>query len=223
MQNSNRDKHRLNKQPSDTESSLSGQTFFKICGIVGIAGSLIAVITDFIGIVVVDSYNPIRQTISNLAIGDYGWIQDIGLNLYGIGLMVCAIALWRWSLGDWRWRLGSVLVFLLGIDILVISEHDQYASLPDPSGTPVHLYAVYVLGVLFPVICLLFSFGLRKISRSWRYFSWAVAGVWVVFAPPFFKVPTGLDGLYERFVSVILLSWTIAISWLIYRHGSAND
>ena len=210
----------MDKQDSRLSSLLSKQKSFQICGIVGIAGSSIAIITDFIGAAVVDGYNPIRQTISDLAIGDYGWIQDIGLNLYAISLLICAIALWRWNLGDWRWRLGSVLLFLLSIDIIVISEHDQYANLAGSSGRSIHLYAVYVLGILFPLTCIAFSFGLRQISRKWWYFSYIIVALWVIFGPPFFQIPTALDGLYERFVAVILLIWTTAMGWLIFREGS---
>ncbi|EAZ88961.1 DUF998 domain-containing protein [Crocosphaera chwakensis] len=207
----------MDKQNFHSSSDRSSRIFFQICGIVGIASNLIVVLTDFIGIIVVDSYNPIKQTISNLAIGDYAWIQDIGLNLYGIGLIVCAIALWRWNLGDWRWQLGATLLFFLGIDILIISEHDQYAKLPNSSGFSVHLYAVYVLGLIFPLICFLLSFGFRKISRRWQYFSLAIAVVWLIFAPPFFQISTAFNGLYERFVALILLCWTTAISWLIFH------
>ncbi len=210
----------MDKQNFRSSSGRFSQGFFQICGIVGIAGNVIVLLTDFVGIIVVDSYNPISQTISNLAIGDYAWIQDVGLNLYAISLMVCAIALWRWNLGDWRWRLGSVLVFLLGIDILIISEHDQYAKLPDSSGASVHLYAVYVLGLMFPSICFLLSSGLRKISRKWKRLSWITAVVWLIFAPPFFQIPNNINGLYERFVALILLTWTTAISWLIFERGS---
>jgi len=199
---------------------LSGPRFYQVCGAVGIAGSLASVLTDLIGIIVVDSYNPVSQTISNLAIGDYAWIQDVGLNLYGISLMICAIALWRWNLGDWRWRLGSVLLFVLGGDIIVISEHDQYAHLPDSAGKSLHLYAVYALGLIFSVVCFLLSHGLRKLGRKWRRFSQITAVVWIIFAPPFFKIPTGIDGLYERFAAAILLGWTIVVSWLIFRRGS---
>lgn len=204
-------------------SWFSGRIFFRNCGIFGIVGSLVVVIADFIGIAVVDGYNPITQTISNLAIGRYGWIQDVGLNLYGISLFILAIALWRWNLGDWRWRLGAALLFLIGIDILVISEYDRYAKDPNSFGRMVHLYAVYVLGVLLPTACFLFSFGLRKVGRKWRYFSWAIAALWIVCGPPFFRIPTNYDGLYERFVAMILLCWTVTISWLVFEHGVANS
>jgi hypothetical protein len=70
-----------------------------------------------------------------------------------------------------------------------------------------------------PLSCFFLSFGLRKISRQWQYFSWAIAAAWLVFGPPFFKVQTGFDGLYERFVSLILLCWTVTISWLLVRKG----
>ncbi|WP_107670557.1 DUF998 domain-containing protein [Cyanothece sp. BG0011] len=212
----------MDKENFRSSLGRSSQIFFQICGIVGIAGNVIVLLTDFVGIIVLDSYNPISQTISNLAIGDYAWIQDVGLNLYAISLMVCAIALWRWNLGDWRWQLGATLLFLLGIDILIISEHDQYAHLPDSSGFSVHLYAVYVLGLMFPLICFLLSFGLRKINRRWQYFTVATAVIWLIVAPPFFQMPNNINGLYERFVALILLCWTTVISWLIFRKGSTN-
>lgn len=203
-------------------SLFSGRLFFRNCGIIGIVGSLIVVIADFVGIAVVDDYNPITQTISNLAIGKYGWIQDVGLNLYGVSLFVLAIALWRWDIGDWRWRLGAALVFLIGIDILVISEYDRYAGDPNSFGRTVHLYAVYVLGVLLPLVGVLCSFGLRRVGQKWQYISWAIAAIWIVCGPPFFQVPTNYDGLYERFVATILLCWTVVTSWLVFEHGGAR-
>jgi len=36
------------------------------------------------GAIAVDGYNPIQQTISNLAINQKAWIQDIGLNLFAV-------------------------------------------------------------------------------------------------------------------------------------------
>lgn len=192
---------------------------FVACGVAGIVGSVISVIADFIGIAVVNGYNPISQTISDLAMGPYAWIQDVGLNLYAIGLVACAIALWRWNLGDWRWRLGAALLAVISVIILIISEYDQYANLPNSSGMSIHLYSVYALGILFPATCFLLGFGLRRLGRMWRRFSWATAVVWVIFAPAFFKMPTAVDGLYERFVSLILLAWSIAIAWLIFQRG----
>jgi len=195
---------------------------FVACGVAGIAGSLISVITDFIGIAVVNGYNPISQTISDLAMGPHAWIQDFGLNLYAFGLIACAIALWRWDLGDWRWRLGAAFLAVISVVILIISEYDQYANLPNSSGMSIHLYSVYALGILFPTVCVLLGFGLRRLGRKWRWFSWVTAVVWVIFAPAFFRVPTAIDGLYERFVSLILLAWSMVIAWLIFQKGKES-
>ena len=44
------------------------------------------IITDVIGIMLVDDHNPISDTISALAIEKYAWVQDIGLELYAVAL-----------------------------------------------------------------------------------------------------------------------------------------
>jgi len=64
--------------------------------------------------------------------------------------------------------------------------------------------------------------GLRKVGRGWRRFSRAISLVWMVLAPIFFFVPESINGAYERFVALIMLTWIIAISWLLIKRGSVD-
>lgn len=188
------------------------------CGAIGILGCLSVIVANIIGIIVVENHNPISETISALAITKYAWIQDLGLDLYAVAMFACAIALLRWNLGDWRWKTSSILLVLLGIDVILIAEHNQYAG-REGIGASIHIQCVYALAVLFAAVTLLLSFGLRKVGRNWYRYSMGTAIVWIVLAPIFFFVPTNIDGAYERFISLITIFWVATISWLLIKKG----
>lgn len=189
-----------------------------ICGLVGLVGCVSVLVTDFIGIVVVDGYNPIAQTISALAITEKAWIQDTGLNLFAVAFASCAVGLFSIKLGGWKWQAGVSLLLLLAVDILLISEHDKYAG-REGVGAAIHIYCVYALGPLFTLAPLLISFGLKKISRGWHLFSLWIAIAWAILSPIYFFIPNGWDGAYERFVSLIMIMWVALISWLLVQKG----
>lgn len=190
-----------------------------ICGLTGLFGCVSVVLTDIIGAIAVDGYNPISQTISELAITQRAWIQDTGLNLFALSFAACALGLYKLKLGRYGWNAGVILLFLLAIDILLISEHDKYAG-REGVGQAIHIYLVYALGVLFALAPIFLAFGLRKLGRAWSRFSWGTAVAWGMLSPIFFIVPDRWDGAYERLVSLIMIGWVCLISWLLLRQGS---
>jgi hypothetical protein len=190
-----------------------------ICGILGMLGCLGAIAANIAGIIVVERHDPIRETISKLAIGKYAWIQDLGLDLLAVALVALAVGLYAWNLGQWRWKMGAALLVLLGVDVILIAEHNQYAG-REGVGASIHIYCVYALGLLFALSTLLLAFGLRKIGRRWFRFSLGTSMIWTILGPIFFFVPTSWDGAYERFVALIMLTWVVAISWLLVRQAN---
>ena len=201
-----------------SQENRSSDKLLVICGAIGILGCFSVIIANSIGIIVVEKHNPISETISALAITKYAWIQDTGLDLYALAMFACAIGMFAWNLGNWRWKTSSVLLVLLGIDVILIAEHNQYAG-REGVGASIHIQCVYALALLFAAITLLASFGLRKVSRNWYRYSMGTGIVWIVLAPIFFFVPTNIDGAYERFISLITISWVAAISWLLIKKG----
>ena len=201
--------------------SKSLNKLFIVCGIIGIFGCISVVIADIIGIIIVENHNPISETISALAITKSAWIQDLGLDLYAVAMFACAIGLYQWNLGGLRWKIASVLLGLLGIDIILIAEHNQYAG-REGIGASIHIQCVYALAVLFAAITFLASFGLRRVGRNWYRYSMGTAIIWTVLAPFFFIVPTNINGAYERFISLITISWVAAISWLLIKRGQGK-
>ena len=203
------------------QKSTSSNWLLLVCGSIGIFGCLSVIIADIIAIMVVENHNPISETISALAITEYAWIQDLGLDLYAAAIIACGIGIYKWSLKGLQWKITSVLLILLGIDVILIAEHNQYAG-REGVGASIHIQCVYALAVLFATITLLLSFGLRKVGRNWYRYSMGTAIIWTVLAPIFFFVPTNLDGAYERFISLITISWVAAISWLLIKQGQGK-
>lgn len=200
-------------------SAVPGSKLPKICGVIGILGAFSSVATNIAGIVLVERHNPISETISALAIGKYAWLQDAGLDALAIGLMAIAIALLKWNLGGFQWEAGATLMIILGLDIILIAEHNQYAG-REGVGAAIHIYCVYALGLLFALIAWFLGEGLRKVSRNWQRFSRGISLVWTTLAPLFFFAPEPWNGGYERFVALIMLTWVTAISWLLINRGA---
>ena len=130
--------NQVKDKSSDSKLSL-------ICGVIGMFGCLAVILTDVVGIILVDRHNPISDTISALAIEKYAWVQDIGLDLYAVAIIACASGLYAWNLDGTKWKIGTILLFLLGIDIVLIAEHNQYAG-REGVGASIHIQCVYALG-----------------------------------------------------------------------------
>lgn len=204
------------KEKNRLKSSKS--TFSIVCGAIGIFGCFAAALADIIGIIVVEKHNPITETISKLAIGKYAWIQDIGLDFLAAGFFMTAIGLYRWNLNGWKWKTGTILLGLLTIVILIIAEYNEYAN-RESFGATIHLACVVVLALFFSLLTLLLAPGLGKISRRWSHFSVSISIIWTILSPIFFLIQTSWDGAYERFLGLIVFTWTITVSWLLIRNG----
>ena len=208
----------LDHKMSCEELRRAARNFSLTCGILGLIGCVGVVIGQIAGVILVEKHNPISETISKLAIGKYAWVQDVGLDLYAVAVIAIGVGLYAWNLGGLKWKIGSLLLVVLGVDVILIAEHNQYADRPG-YGTAIHIYLVYAFGLLFALSAFLTAFGLRKIHQHWYYFNLGTTIAWLIFAPIFFFVPTGWDGLYERLLGVFILVWTVAFSRLLIRRG----
>lgn len=164
---------------------------------------MLVTLANLVGIIV-KSHNPVSQTISRLAIGEYAWIQDLGLDAYAIGIFALTIGLYLSLDKTWRTLSGFVLLILLSVDILLIAEHNQYLGRPG-RGEAIHIYLVYALYALVALIPMLLAKALSVFGERWRRRSWIFATLWLVLAPFFFVVPDNINGGVERLLALFLL------------------
>jgi Protein of unknown function (DUF998) len=193
---------------------LKKSLLYKICGAIGITGSITVVASNFIGIALHEKHDPISDTISMLAIGKYGWIQDWGLNILALGYMALAVGLFAWKNKGRKWISSLILLLLISADIILIAEHNQYAGRP---GENIHLTLVYILAGLFLILTFLISFDLKSWHPNLKRFSLWIAFLWLIFAPLLPLIPDGWDGAYERLICTLLVAWPIVISYKLIK------
>jgi hypothetical protein len=193
---------------------MSKSLIYKICGSLGILASFAVVASDIIGIAVHEKHDPISDTISMLAIGKYGWIQDLGLDIFALGFVALAAGLYAWKRDGIKWLVSLVLLVFLGVDLVLIAEHNQYAGRP---GYNIHRELVYILAGLFLVVTFLIGYDLQYLKTYLKKFSHRIAFLWLILAPLLPWVPDSWDGAYERLVTSLLVVWLSTVSYRLFK------
>lgn len=198
-------------------------SILKICGFLGIISCVIVIASNVVGMVVNEKHNPISDTISMLAIGKYGWIQDWGLDALALGYLALAIGLFIWKPKGTKWIASLIILVLISFDLILIAEHNQYAERPSHTGYVIHLKLVYLLTGLFLILTILISFDLKLLETYLKRFSLWIAGCWLILAPLMMLIPDAYVGAYERFVCAMLVIWPTLVSYQLIKVSSSKS
>ena len=182
--------------------------------VIAMAGSIAMILGNIIGSIVVPNHDWIADTVSDLAAGKYEIIQDVALYCYAASLIACAVGAAHLHQDGTRWNFGIGCLALLAMCVVIIGARNEYGD-QDNEGVVVHIYVVYVLGLLFAALFLLMARGMSMIARRYAMISYACAALWIVGAPIFFFMPSGYDGAFERGLGVITVVWIVAFSWML--------
>jgi hypothetical protein len=193
---------------------MNKSTIYKICGALGIFGCFAVVAGDIIGIALHEKHDPISDTISMLAIGKYGWIQDLGLDILALGYLSLAIGLYTWKQKGAKWMISLVILVLISADLILIAEHNQYAGRP---GYTIHRKLVYILAGLFLMLTGLVGFELKNLKPFLKKFCLWIAFLWLISAPLFPFIPESWDGAYERLVCTLLVIWPGVVAFYLFK------
>ncbi len=183
-----------------------------------IIGCAIFVITVVIADFVVPDHDWIADTISDLGAGRYEFIVDVGLYAFSAALVSIALLAMHIHLGGWGWSLGGVGFALLGLIVFLVGARNEYGD-ADSEGVVIHIYLVYAIGVLMAAIPWLMARGAGRAGRNYRRVLIAVSLIWIVSAPIFFFLPTDIDGLYERYLGLLVIVAVITLARLFIRRG----
>jgi uncharacterized protein DUF998 len=202
----------------------------------GVMGPLFFILVFLIeGATRVD-YNPLRQPVSSLSIGELGWMQQTNFIITGSLLIAFAIGLLR-SLRTSLWGpllLGLVGVGLIGAGIYIADPLNGY-----PPGTPLiptvrsehgklhDLFGVPVfLGL--PAACFVFARQFARLGeRGWVVYS-VLSGIgmfatFVLAGMGFRQVPgfTDFAGVFQRLSLIIGLGWIALLAVHLLRDSPA--
>ena len=127
----------------------------------------------------VSEFSFVGDTMSELVLGRFGWVQSAAIVAAGIGALALAYALGRLTAGIWGSRVGSLLVGLYGVGALLIAifPTDRVDSASDvwsqsTSGT-IHLMVSLVsfVGMIVGMFVLSRTF---LLDAHWRsLFPWS--------------------------------------------------
>ncbi|MFC4942563.1 DUF998 domain-containing protein [Pseudonocardia sp. GCM10023141] len=139
----------------------------------GVAGAAVAIaLIGALHVVAAGQVDPVRLTISQYALGPYGWLFDVGVVGLAVGSALVLVALIRADV----LRPASVATVLtgawvLGLLAVVAFEKTNWSVGPSLSGS-IHRYASVVAFLALPVAAILIARRGRRRPGSRRFASW---------------------------------------------------
>jgi hypothetical membrane protein len=179
-------------------------------------GCVIFAVSILIADFVVPDHDWIADTISDLGAGKYEYIVDIGIYAFAAALIAAALVAAHLHPGGRGWSFGLVGLAVLALIVFLVGARNEYGD-QDKDGAVIHVYLVYALGVLQFMVPLGMARGAGRHGGPHGRILVALAALWLVSAPVFFFLPTGIDGLYERYLGVIAMAMVVTLAHLFHR------
>ena len=179
-------------------------------------GCAVVLACDVVMWFLVEGYDPLGQTISELAAGPHHWLQDGGILVFVLGVAALTVGLvLRGTSDPLSWAVRAAFV-LLAIDVALIALWNEYGD-GEPGGVEIHLYCV---GALYVLVGFLLWFGPSVPPARGAGIAKAAKGVavgWIIAAPLFYVMPDGIDGAYERMLAVVMVGSVAIAAYQLYR------
>jgi hypothetical protein len=177
-----------------------------------------------------DGYDPTRHSVSQLANGDWGWIQIVNFIITGAMTIAAAVGVRR-ALGPGRrsaWTSGLLGVYGSGLIAAAVFRADPSDGFPPGTAPGVgdvswHGLAHFaVAGIGF--VCLVaacFVLGGWFAGRNERVWAWFCRSTGIVIAASFLWLSSGMGGapaiLVFTAAVVLVWSWLTVVSIHLYR------
>jgi hypothetical membrane protein len=208
-------------KPAPNISRLRNQ-FLKWSSLGGVVGPILFVVTFTVAGFLRPGYSPVYQAVSDLGVGDNGWILNASLVILGLLISGFAISFYRTV----RPEAGPALRFVIALLIALVGVGFALAGI-FPETTPMHWVLSAPLVFLGAPLAFFTSGLLLRDDRAWR--GWAIYSLiaslaTVVLIPILFYTfspstpPSAqVGGLMERVVFIEILAWYVAFGWRLFR------
>lgn len=198
-------------------------TFLRFCAAVGVFGVVSMVVGNIIGSLVVPGHDAMADTVSDLGAGRYEIIQDVALYCLAAGIVALSLGAAHCHAGQQGWSAGTVMLATIAATVVVIGARNEYGD-GDSDGVVVHIYVVYLMGILFFAAPLAMAAGLRTRSRAMARLAVGLALAWGVGAFLYFNAPDSIDGGVERAIGLIAMAFLLLLArffWIVA--GASKD
>lgn len=208
-------------KPAPNISRLWNQ-FLKWSSFGGVVGPILFVVTFTVAGFFRPGYSPVYQAVSDLGVGDNGWILNASLVILGLLMSGFAISFYRTV----RPEASPALRFVTALLIALVGVGFALAGI-FPETTPMHWVVSAPLVFLGAPLAFLLTGLLLRGDRAWR--GWAIYSLiaslaTVVLVPILFYTfspstpPTAqVGGLMERVVFIEIFAWYVAFGWRQFR------
>jgi hypothetical membrane protein len=189
----------------------------------GAGGALLFVLVFLIDGQVHPGYDPIRDTVSELALGPWGWVQEASFVVTGLLMIAFAVGL-AWTLRSGRayiWTPRLIAAYGIGLVLSGIFRTDPVPSAHHTGHGALHLAATVLVFGSLTAVC--FVVARRLPERGWAWYC-RVTGVAV---PVLFVAmgagPAPVMGLLQRLCVVVGWAWIGVISIRAFAAGRPPD
>jgi hypothetical protein len=179
------------------------------------AGAAVVVICDVLAVSLNPEYNPLGESISDLVLFPWGWLEEIGMAAAGVaqGLIAAVILTSEAARTNRGLRLAGLMfaAISVGFSIIIVFNTDPGLAILTWGGG-IHVTTVITLAVLFPLTCLLLGRALKNHPESSviGHFSVIMGVIDLVIAWQVLPLnDVRLIGLSERLLSGVNLAWIV--------------
>jgi hypothetical protein len=197
----------------------SGST--KLLLLAGTVAGPLFVIVALAQAVLREGFDPLRHAVSQLALGEGGWVQVANFAVTGLLMIVCAVGLRRALRGGRGGRWAPILIAVMGVGFVVAAflPADPGNGFPPGTGSEASFSVTGMLhlacaGIAFiALIAACFVLASRFSGMGWR--GWAIAGrtSGVLAAIGFAAANSGVvGGPLAMFVGVVIAWLWVGVS-----------
>jgi hypothetical protein len=168
------------------------------------------------------AYNPVQATISELAVGRYGFLLTSGFYVLGTSILSMSVGLWQRVRATLASRLGLVLLALSGVSafIAAVFPTDLTGAVMKTTAGEIHAIVAGSGYTLLILAILALTLHFRR-ERRWRSYH-PVSLVLAVFGclaliTVGVTSNTAVAGLAQRVMAVTLLAWVVLTALRLFR------
>lgn len=185
--------------------------YTRLAAIYGVSANLLMAVVDASMALILERKSMLSTTISDLAAGEFAWVQDLALCLVGLSLVTTALIAWLCGRKSWREAVGAPALAIAGVAIAGLALYDEYGD-GDTGGMVIHIELVGVAAFSFTLAQLALARFAGDIAGWLGWLSYATALIWVLGGAGTYLVPDQIQGAAERLAALAMLVWTLAVN-----------
>jgi hypothetical protein len=208
----------LRRFKTEILASLNVYSFLALAGMIA---PVFLGVADLIAGINTPGYNPLKDSISSLALSPYGWMQTIGFLVLGLLVELFAAGLLFSVRSRYGFRFGIAILVWFGFELLLLGAfHTDISGVSTLEGM-IHGWAAKTVFWLFPLVCILIASSLKNDTNWKNLYKYnrvtAVLGLILAFTGILTLGGFEWFGLYERILVYNVIIWLEVVSFRVLR------